>query len=129
MTDFLEDLPSMFVTTEFATDIKIDGVAAKGIYTPEFEDAFGIETRNKELLIQESVSVTLCVTHESIVELLDSDGGSVSCHRVRGIEPNGTGLVVLTLDNEITCPDVGDFLLTAEGHQLLTSEGENIVVN
>ena len=127
MTDFLGDLPSFFVTSEFAIDIRIDGVEAKGIYTPAFEDAFGIETRDKQLLIQESVATAIGVSHTSITEII-IDATTSTYHRVRGIEPDGTGLVMLTLENEETVP-VGNLLLTSDGQDLLTSTGDNLLVS
>jgi len=93
MTDFIEDLPEFFITGEFAYEITIDGNPAKGIYTPQFEDAFGIETRDHQLAVQESVVLLLGVNHNSVVVI---EGKT---HRVRGIEPTGTGITMLILEN------------------------------
>lgn len=91
-TDLTGDLPAMLDTDEFAVAATIGAGTVDGIFDNAFVSVEGIEGTHPIFLCE--ASEVSSVVHDNTVVI-----GAVT-YKVKGIEPDGTGMTMLILEKQ-----------------------------
>ena len=87
---FTEDMTAFFSTAEFATAATVGGVAVNGIFDNAYAMAMGFVAGTSPALLVASASVPSAAVGDAVTL------GAVS-YTVAGVEPDGTGVTLLRL--------------------------------
>jgi hypothetical protein len=91
---FAEDLAPFFNTADFASAATLNGVAVNGIFDNDYFEPLGNEVQGSApRFVCAAASVPSVAHGQSLVV------GGVT-YKVRGVEPDGTGTVVLRLEKQ-----------------------------
>lgn len=89
---FAENLAPFFATGDFAVAATLNGVAVNGIFDAEYSEPLGNLAEGRAPIFTCALSSIPSVTHGQTLVI-----GAAS-YTVRGVEPDGTGVVVLRLE-------------------------------
>lgn len=87
---FAEDLSAFFRVSEFATTVTLDGASVDGIFDNGYIDVLGLASRAPMFTLQ-SVDAAAVSTASTLVV-------NGTTYRVTSVQPDGTGVTVLTLE-------------------------------
>lgn len=86
-----EDLPSFFL--DFGVDATVGGATVRGIFDNDFLTSLGVTAGTGPVLLLPTASVDSAVQGDSVVIAAVS-------YTIAGIEPDGTGLTLLRLQEQ-----------------------------
>jgi len=91
---FAEDLTPFFSTADFASAATLNGAAVNGIFDKDYAEALDND-------VQGSSPVFLCAA-ASVPSVAHGQSLVVASvtYKVRGVEPDGTGVVLLRLERQ-----------------------------
>ncbi len=87
---FTEDLDAFFV--DFGVDATLAGVAVRGIFDAAYADPMGVESTAPVFSLPTADAASAAHGQALIV--------SGTTYKVRGIEPDGTGITLLRLERQ-----------------------------
>lgn len=91
---FAENLAPFFNVAEFADTATLDAVDVAGIFDADYVEALGVESSGPAFTLP--TSATVGVAHGST--LVITSGLGTGTWKVRGIQPDGTGVTLLKLE-------------------------------
>lgn len=92
---FAEDLTAFLRIDEHATLAELDYVPVRGIFERPYSEGFGGVSTSRPTFLVQSADAAHCVESESLLRIGDT------LYRVRSIEPDGTGMTLLTLELQL----------------------------
>jgi hypothetical protein len=90
---FVEDLSPFFSTDDFAVSATLNGVAVTGIFDAGYLEAFGEVEGRQPAFTLPTASASAAAHGQSLVI-------GVTTYKVRGVEPDGTGVTLLRLEKQ-----------------------------
>lgn len=89
---FAEDLSPFFATSDFAVAATLQGVPVTGIFDAEYIEPLGnlVEGRQPVFLAELATMPAVAQTQTLVI--------GATTYTVRGVEPDGTGVVLLRLE-------------------------------
>lgn len=89
---FAEDLSPFFNAAELATAATLDGEPVTGIFDNAYIDPFGVASTEPRYTLPSADAAT--ATNASMLVI------GATTYRVRSVQPDGTGITVLTLERQ-----------------------------
>jgi phage head-tail attachment protein len=91
---FTEDISAFFSTDGFAVDATLSGVGVRGIFDASYTDAFGNVVEGYAPVFMLATSDCASVAHGDVLVV------QAHTYKVRGVEPDGTGVTLLRLERQ-----------------------------
>lgn len=93
---FAEDLAPFFNVADFADTATLDGADVAGIFDGAYIDPLDVESSGPVFTL--ATSSAAGVAHGST--LIVASGFGAGTYKVRGVQPDGTGVTVLKLEQQ-----------------------------
>lgn len=93
---FAENLAPYFNTAEFADSATLDGTSVNGIFDGEYTDPLDVESSGPVFTLPTASSSSAAHGQTLVI----ATGHGAGTYKVRGVQPDGTGVTVLKLEKQ-----------------------------